>query len=111
MRKFLKKVFRVSALLKICDPLVLAKAKKYLVAVGVGLDNSEAAVRKLEELMLEPQLARAKALWKLGGRELAMRDNYSPNAIYAESAEELHDLLYGLPQHKDFADLVDYLTY
>ena len=43
---------------KLGDPLVLAKAKKYLVAVGVGLDNSEAAVRKLEELMLEPQLAR-----------------------------------------------------
>ena len=61
--------------------------------------------------MLEPQLARAKALWKLGGRELAMRDNYSPNAIYVESVEELHDLLYGLPQHKGFADLVDYLTY
>ena len=102
---------RANYIAKLGDPLVLAKAKKYLVAVGVGLDNSEAAVRKLEELMLEPQLARAKALWKLGGRELAMRDNYSPNAIYVESAEELHDLLYGLPQHKDFADLVDYLTY
>ena len=35
---------------KLGDSLVLAKAKKYFVAVGTGLHNSEAAVRKLDEL-------------------------------------------------------------
>ena len=92
---------------KLGDPRILAKAKKYLVAVGEGLHKSEAAVRKLEELMPEPQLAQAKALWKLDGKELAMQGSYSPNGIYVESSEEVNDLLYGLPQLSDFGVLVD----
>ena len=92
---------------KLGDPRILAKAKKYLVAVGIGLHKSEAAVRKLEELMPEPQLAQAKALWKLDGKELAMQGSYSPNGIYVESSEEVNDLLYGLPQLSDFGVLVD----
>ena len=81
---------------KLGDPRILAKAKKYLVAVGMGLHKSEAAVRKLEALMSEPQaqLAQAKALWKLDGKELAMQGSYSPNGIYVESAEGVNDLLY-----------------
>ena len=82
-------------------------AKKYLVAVGTGLHNSQATVRKLDEPMVEPQRPKANALWKLGGKELAERGNYSPNAIYVDSAEEMNDLLYSLPEMSAFGDHVD----
>ena len=60
-------------IMKLGISLVLAKAKKYLVAVGVGLRKSQAAVQKLEKLISEPQFAQAMMLWKLNGKELVVR--------------------------------------